>query len=94
MKKILDKNELWSKKIRRSAEKLKYIEKKTTFSKNSLQNGLQERKNDKDFSVLPKQTQQLSELNNSEEVTRNCRIVSDEYVRELMKKYDREIRRG
>ena len=79
-------------KNRGGKEKLKYAEKKIVSLKTSLKGN----KTGLDFSKIPTQISQrfwLDDVNESETV-RNYRIVSDEYVREMMKKYGREIRRG
>ena len=78
-------------KNRGGKEKLKYAEKKIVsprvFQKESETGG--------DFSKIPTQIRQRLGLGNvnEPETVRNCRIVSDEYVREMMKKYGKEIRR-
>ena len=79
-------------KNRGGREKLKYVEKKVF----PLKEEQKDSETGVDFSKIPSKTRQrlgLNEINESETI-RNCRIVSDEYVREKMKKYGREIRRG
>lgn len=79
-------------KNRGGREKLKYIEKKEF----PLKRAQKESETGVDFGKIPAQIRQRLGLNdvNESEMIRNCRIVSDEYVREMMKKYGREIRRG
>ncbi len=79
-------------KNRGGKEKLKYIEKKE-FPLKRVQ---KESETGEDFSEIPVQIRQCLDLNDVNDLgaIRNCRIVSDEYVREKMKKYGREIRRG
>ena len=79
-------------KNRGDKEKLKFVKNKITPTKAPpTEGGMGE-----DFSKIPVPIRQRLGLNDVDDsgTVRNCRIVSDEYVREMMKKYGREIRRG
>ena len=73
-------------------EKLKHIEKKVYVS----QEDVLKNNTGTNCDLVPAQFSQASMNNGNSDsyAERNFRIVSDEFVRELMKKYGREIRRG